>query len=84
MPIEKAQTAGATPKEIYCHGLESVERGIRSELTRSASESSSCPISELRFRHRATLPSIKSKKSPKGMKVMAVHRFERSFGVPRQ
>jgi hypothetical protein len=41
-------------------------------LTRSASESSSCPIMLLFFLQRATLPSRKSKKRPKGRKRRAV------------
>lgn len=43
----------------------------RGWLTRSASESSSCPIILLFLRHRATLPSIKSKKSPRGIRASA-------------
>lgn len=41
--------------------------------TRSAKESNSCPIRLLLPLHRATLPSIKSKKSPNGMNASAAH-----------
>lgn len=57
------------------------ERGIR---TRSASESSSCPIMLLFLRHRATRPSMKSKKRPKGRKARARYRLPLSDGSPRQ
>jgi len=52
--------------------------------TRSASESSSWPISDAFFRHLATLPSMKSKKRPNGMKANAAHRLPKSSGLPRQ
>lgn len=52
--------------------------------TRSASESSSCPIRLDLWRQRATLPSIKSKNRPKGMKARAAQRGPRSVGSPRQ
>lgn len=52
--------------------------------TKSASESSSWPISELFFLQRATLPSIKSKNRPKGMKARAAQRLPKSLGLPMQ
>lgn len=42
--------------------------------TKSARESSSCPIRLLFFLHRATLPSRKSKNKPNGRNVSAHHR----------
>lgn len=54
------------------------------ERTRSANESSSCPINEDFFLHRATLPSKKSKNSPNGMSANANHRLVRSWGSARQ
>jgi hypothetical protein len=44
----------------------------RGEHTKSANESSSCPINDDFWRHLATFPSMKSKNSPNGMKVMAM------------
>lgn len=41
--------------------------------TKSARESSSWPIKDDFLRHLATRPSIKSKKSPKGMNASASH-----------
>lgn len=41
-------------------------------------------MSELFFLHRATLPSIKSKKSPNGNNAIASQRWVRSSGLPRQ
>jgi hypothetical protein len=52
--------------------------------TRSAKESSSCPIKLLFFLHRATLPSMKSKNNPKGMNANAAQRFACAEGGPRQ
>ena len=52
--------------------------------TRSAKESSSCPIRLLLPLHRATLPSMKSKKSPNGMKASAAHMLPKESGGPRQ
>ncbi len=52
--------------------------------TRSAKESSSCPIKLLFFLHRATLPSMKSKNKPKGMNASAAQRFACAEGGPRQ
>lgn len=46
------------------------ERAMR---TKSAKESSSWPIKEDFLRQRATLPSRKSKKSPKGINARATH-----------
>jgi hypothetical protein len=43
--------------------------------TRSAKESSSCPMSDDFFLHRATFPSKKSKNRPKGMKPKASQRW---------
>jgi hypothetical protein len=43
--------------------------------TRSASESSSCPMREDFLLHLATFPSKKSKNRPKGMKKKASHRL---------
>jgi hypothetical protein len=45
--------------------------------TRSARESSSCPMSDDFFLHRATFPSKKSKNRPKGMKPKASQRWVR-------
>ena len=56
-------------------------RGVH---TRSASESSSWPIRLLFFLQRATLPSMKSKNRPKGMKASAAQRFPSADGGPRQ
>ena len=52
--------------------------------TRSASESSSWPMRLDFLRQRATLPSMKSKKRPKGMKARAAQRLDRSSAGPRQ
>ena len=52
--------------------------------TRSAKESNSCPIKLLLPLHLATLPSMKSKKSPNGMKARAVHILLWLSGGPRQ
>ncbi len=95
IPIAKAAAAGETPKDIYCYNRSyqslslsvSVSRS-RKELvlrrTRSAKESNSWPIRLLLFRHLATLPSMKSKNKPKGMKANAAHRFALSVGLPKQ
>lgn len=48
---------------------------VRSIRTKSAKESSSCPMREDLLRHRATLPSIKSKNNPKGMNARAAQRL---------
>lgn len=53
-------------------------------LTKSARESSSCPIRLLFFLHLATFPSIKSKNRPNGMKANAAQRFACEVGGPRQ
>jgi hypothetical protein len=95
-PILKATQAGAKPKEIYaidvvrnyCLSTENtalldVEWTSRTH-TRSANESSSCPIMLLFLRHRATRPSMKSKNRPKGRKVRARYRLVLSVGSPRQ
>ena len=60
------------------------ESSQRINHTRSAKESSSCPIKLLFFLHRATLPSMKSKNSPKGMNANAAQRFACAEGGPRQ
>lgn len=52
----------------------SIKDAIGKLRTRSASESSSCPISEDFLRHRAILPSMKSKNRPNGMNPRAAHR----------
>ena len=52
--------------------------------TRSASESNSCPMRLLFFLHLATLPSMKSKNNPKGMKASAAHIGAYASGGPRQ
>ena len=52
--------------------------------TRSARESSSWPIMLLFFLHRATLPSMKSKKSPRGRNPNAAQRFPTDDASPRQ
>jgi hypothetical protein len=56
----------------------------RGRNTKSASESSSCPIMLLFFRQRATLPSRKSKNRPKGRKASASQRSEKDEGSPMQ
>lgn len=48
--------------------------------TRSAKESSSCPIKDDFFRHLATRPSMKSKKRPNGIKISAAHNGAVSSG----
>jgi hypothetical protein len=53
-------------------------------LTKSAKESSSCPIKLLFFLHLATFPSMKSKNNPNGMKANAAQRFACADGGPRQ
>ena len=50
--------------------------------TRSARESSSCPIKLLFFLHRATLPSKASKKKPNGRNTSATHRWSTLSGSP--
>lgn len=67
--------------QIEYNTAQFAERGSR---TRSASESSSCPIMLLFLRHRATRPSMKSKKRPKGRKARARYRVPLSEGSPRQ
>lgn len=52
--------------------------------TKSASESSSCPINDDFLRHRAIFPSMKSKNKPNGMNARAAHSAPRSAGSPRQ
>ena len=52
--------------------------------TRSAKESNSCPIRLLLPLHRATLPSIKSKKSPNGMNASAAHMLPKESDGARQ
>ena len=52
--------------------------------TRSAKESSSCPIRLLLPLHRATLPSMKSKKRPNGMNASAAHILPNESDGPRQ
>ena len=52
--------------------------------TRSAKESNSCPIKLLLPLHRATLPSMKSKKSPNGMNASAAHTLPKESDGPRQ
>jgi len=52
--------------------------------TKSARESSSCPIRLLFFLHLATLPSMKSKNKPSGIRNMASQRFPCEEGEPRQ
>lgn len=52
--------------------------------TRSARESSSWPIMLDFFRHRATRPSMKSKKRPKGRKMRARYIRLGSWASPRQ
>jgi len=52
--------------------------------TKSANESSSCPIRLLFFRHLATFPSMKSKNRPKGMNAKAAQRLPCAEGGPRQ
>ncbi|KAL9003765.1 MAG: hypothetical protein Q9188_003370 [Gyalolechia gomerana] len=109
-PRAKAETAGATPKDIYfvqhkasinisiprflfsielmCNGDSRRRRGKKGggvvEFTKSANESNSWPIRLLFFLHRATLPSIKSKNRPKGMKARAIHIVVWDVGGPRQ
>lgn len=76
---------GPCQRRSNCHMLGLPRRGMMERgRTRSARESNSCPIRELFLRHLATFPSMKSKKSPNGMKVIAMYRFERSSGLPRQ
>lgn len=41
-------------------------------------------MSELFFLQRATLPSMKSKNSPRGIKARAAHRLFKLFGFPMQ
>ena len=52
--------------------------------TKSASESNSCPMRLLFFLHLATFPSMKSKKSPNGMKASAAHIGAYVSAGPRQ
>lgn len=54
------------------------------EHTKSARESSSWPMSDDLFLHRATLPSKKSKKRPNGINANAAHIFAVFEGAPRQ
>lgn len=71
-PSENAQTAGATPNEIWQVSYEhTLNTSYEFQLTKSARESNSCP-SMLDFcLHLATLPSMKSKNRPSGMSVNA-------------
>lgn len=84
--MAKAAAAGERPKETYLTLLDDVFplNSYMRWYTRSAKESSSCPIKLLFFLHRATLPSMKSKNSPKGMNANAAHRFACAEGGPRQ
>ena len=84
-PIAKAAAAGETPNETYLLSIRFIRRSVRQKtLTKSAKESSSCPIRLLFFRHLATFPSMKSKNSPKGINAKAAHRFACAEGGPRQ
>lgn len=56
--------------------------GMQDKRTKSASESSSCPIKLLFLRHLATFPSKKSKNRPNGMNASAAHRLPSSPGAP--
>lgn len=73
--------------QIYPRGVVNSYHPDKKEslkLTRSASESSSWPIRLLFFLQRATLPSMKSKKRPNGMKASAAHMLPSADGGPRQ
>lgn len=70
-------------EEIYItRGRSGVRRGCAH--TKSARESSSCPIMLLFLRQRATRPSRKSKKRPNGKNARARYRLDFSVGSPRQ
>ena len=85
-PMAKAAAAGERPKETYLTLLDDVFplNSYMRWYTRSAKESSSCPIKLLFFLHRATLPSMKSKNKPKGMNARAAQRFACAEDGPRQ
>ena len=74
MPIANAQAAGAAPKDILRLSAIAAANALNNWLTRSAKESSSCPMSDAFPLHLATLPSKKSKNNPKGMKARALQR----------
>ena len=74
-PIAKAVAAGETPKDTWKLIRLLRYAGVEIEFTRSARESSSCPISEDFFLHLATRPSMKSKNKPKGIKARAAHKL---------
>lgn len=71
-------------KKVRKPMLKAQAAGATPNEIKSASESSSCPINELFFLHRATLPSMKSKNKPKGMNIIANQSGEKSPGWPRQ
>ena len=52
--------------------------------TRSANESSSCPIRDDFLLHLAILPSMKSKNNPKGINPRAAQMLLYSVGSPKQ
>ena len=96
-PSAKAAAAGAIPKEIFnrknrqppsfvpLHAVfASAIFASENYLTRSANESSSCPMREDLPLHRAILPSMKSKNRPKGMNARAAQMAPCSLGSPRQ
>lgn len=66
---------GSDPKRDLEPGSDGVDKWMGNNRTRSASESSSCPIKDDFFRQRATFPSMKSKKSPNGMNASANQRL---------
>ena len=87
-PMAKAAAVGETPKETYFSTQDSESCRYHREgnrgCTRSAKESSSCPIKLLFFLHLATFPSMKSKNRPNGMKASAAQRLACADGGPRQ
>lgn len=84
--MAKAAAAGETPKETCSSSQrpKTSDLGGRHSHTKSAKESSSCPIKLLFFLHLATFPSIKSKNNPNGIKASAAHRFACAEEGPRQ
>ncbi len=82
-PIAKPTDAGATPNEIYHDQYVYILKPGQAH-TRSARESSSCPIKDDFCLHLATLPSKRSKNRPNGMKKKASQRLVRSDGWPKQ
>lgn len=68
----------AGPRQLWFHIAKTAGH------TRSANESSSCPINEDFFLHLATFPSKRSKSRPNGMNAYASQRSVSTYWLPKQ